>query len=147
MYYIQRVGTINHEPQKRPEKYRLIVEVANDVIYETNAKGEFTLVNPKTLDITGYQESELLGESYLSLIAPEARNEVQLFYCKQLQKGDESTYKEVPIQTKKGKIIWVGLNVQLLKNDLEVQGFIGVGRDITESYHNRLELKYSEEKY
>lgn len=129
------------------EKYKLIVEAANEIIYETDAAGDFTYVNPKTLKVTGYERNEIIGKSYLELIHPEYREEAQQFYRKQAGTREKSTYKELPIITKNGEQFWIGLNVQLLENAFQIMGFLGVGRDITESYYNRLALKQSEEKY
>ncbi len=129
------------------EKYKLIVEAANEIIYECDSAGKFTYVNPKTLQITGYKEEEILGKSYLELIHPDYQESSQQFYASQLKKRVKSTFQEVPIVTSLGDKVWIGLSVQLLENDLNIIGFLGVGRDITESYHNRSELEQSEEKY
>lgn len=129
------------------EKYKLIVEAANEIIYEMDAIGNFTYVNPKTLTLTGFKENEILGKSYLELVHPEFREKTQKFYAKQVFERIKSTFLELPIVTKSGELFWIGLNVQLLENDFAVTGFLGVGRDITEGYNNRLALQQSEEKY
>jgi len=129
------------------EKYKLIVEAANEVIYEMDALGNFTYVNPKTLQITGYEKDEILGKSYLELLHPDHRPYAQDFYRNQVFERIKSTYLELPVITKEGEQFWIGLNVQLLENDFAITGFLGVGRDITESYNNRLALEQSEEKY
>ncbi|NVK86101.1 MAG: PAS domain S-box protein, partial [Cytophagia bacterium] len=129
------------------EKYKLIVEAANEIIYEMDAAGNFTYVNPKTLTLTGFKENEILGKSYLELVHPEFREKAQKFYAKQVFERIKSTFLELPIVTKGGEQFWIGLNVQLLENDFAVTGFLGVGRDITEGYNNRLALQQSEEKY
>lgn len=135
------------EGPKDNEKYKLIVEAANEIIYEADAKGQFTYVNPKTLKVTGFSEKEMMQKSYLDLIHPDYKDKLKLFYTEQVKELKKSTYQELPIVTKSGEQIWIGLNVQLLENDFAVTGFLGVGRDITESYHNRLALQQSEEKY
>ena len=129
------------------EKYKLIVEAANEIIYEMDGLGHFTYVNPKTLQITGYKENEILGKSYLELVHPDHRPSAQKFYKNQVFERIPSTYKELPIVTKEGEQFWIGLNVQLLENNFAITGFLGVGRDITDSYNNRLALLQSEEKY
>lgn len=129
------------------EKYKLIVEAANEIIYEMDALGNFTYVNPKTLTLTGYKDNEILGKSYLELVHPDFREKAQKFYANQVYERIKSTFLELPIVTKSGEQFWIGLNVQLLENDFAVTGFLGVGRDITEGYNNRLALQQSEEKY
>lgn len=136
-----------HEGPEDNEKYKLIVEAANEIIYEADARGKFIYVNPKTLAITGFEREEILGKSYLDLIHPNHSEQAKEFYKNQVLELKKSTYQEIPIITKSGEQIWIGLNVQLLENDFTITGFLGVGRDITESYHNRLALRQSEEKY
>lgn len=129
------------------EKYKLIVEAANEIIYEMDELGHFTYVNPKTLEMTGYKESEILGKSYLELVHPDHRGSAQAFYRDQVVERKKSTFQEIPIITKNGEQFWIGLSVQLLESDFAVTGFLGVGRDITETYNSRLALEQSEEKY
>ena len=52
-------------------RYRQIVENATDIIYNTDAIGRFTYVNPVGLKITGYPEEELIGKAYLELVRPD----------------------------------------------------------------------------
>lgn len=136
-----------HEGPEENEKYKLIVEAANEIIFEADAKGNFIYVNPKTLTITGFEKEQIIGLSYLELIHPDYKESTRAFYKDQASEFKKSTYYELPILTKAGEQLWIGLNVQLLENDFAIKGFLGVGRDITESYNNRLALRQSEEKY
>ena len=62
------------------KKYREVVETAGDIIYQTDRRGCFTLVNPVGLKISGYAAEELIGNSYLDLIPPDHRKSVERFY-------------------------------------------------------------------
>src|SRR5687767_14078386 len=50
------------------ERYEHIIENANDIIYRADYRGRFTYVNPAAERITGYNENELIGRSFLDLI-------------------------------------------------------------------------------
>ena len=129
------------------KKYREVVETAGDIIYQTDRRGLFTLVNPVGLKMTGYAEEELIGKRYLDLIPPDHRKTVERFYGIQLVKGLPITYYELPLVTKQGQRIWLGQNVQLLTEDEAVVGFQAIARDITDRKRAEAALRESEERY
>ncbi|HUH64923.1 MAG TPA: PAS domain S-box protein, partial [Syntrophales bacterium] len=53
------------------EKYRTLVENTGDLIYTANRKGITTYVNPMLENTLGYGKDELVGESFMKIIAPE----------------------------------------------------------------------------
>ena len=71
---------------KSEKKYRRLVETAGDIIYQTDRRGFFTLVNPVGLRTTGYSAKELIGKNYLDLIPPDHREAVERFYGVQFVK-------------------------------------------------------------
>ncbi|TDQ17049.1 PAS domain S-box-containing protein [Algoriphagus boseongensis] len=129
------------------ERYRLLVEEAGDIIYETDLKGYFTFVNAKASEIFGYSKKSLLEKKYLELIPEESRDKVRDFYREQFDQKKQSTYLEFPAITEKGEKIWIGQNVQLLRKGGEITGAMAVARVITERYEADLLKRKSEEKY
>lgn len=129
------------------KKYREMVETAGDIIYQTDRRGLFTLVNPVGLKITGYAAEELIGKSYLDLIRPDHRTTVERFYGRQFVKGLPITYHELPLVTKQGETIWLGQNVQLLTEDEAAVGFQAIARDITDRKRAEAALVESEMRY
>ena len=117
--------------RKSEERYRLIVEYANEIICQTDVKGHFTFINPTAIRLTGYSEEELIGKGYRELIRKDYWDDAGRFYRLQLIKKIPNTYYEFPMITKEGKEVWIGQNVQLLINDDKVVGFQTVSRDIT----------------
>ena len=129
---ITRCKRIEKELRESEERYRHLVENANDIIYWTDRNGYFIFINPVVQRIIGYDENELIGKHYLELIHPDYREEAERFYGLQLAKKITSTYYELPANTKEGKELWIGQNVQLVIEDDQVSGFRAVVRDITE---------------
>ena len=113
------------------ERYRELVESATDIIYRADPRGCFTYANPMALRVMGYSEQELIGKRYLDLIPPEFKAEAERFYKLQVVQGTPNTYYEFPVQTKTGEVLWLGQNVQLLKQDGRIIGVQAVARDIT----------------
>jgi len=114
------------------ERYRHIVENAHDLIYQADARGVFTYVNPAAIRITGYDENELIGRSYLDLIDPDYRDAAQSFYRHQFEARESMTYFEFPMIAKSGMRIWIGQNVLAIQDGDQIAGYEAVARDITE---------------
>ncbi len=114
------------------EKYRSLVENANDIIYRCDVKGDFVYVNQVTLRFSGYSEKEVLAMGFLEAIKPEYKNKVNKFYRRQIIKKIKNTYFEFPMRMKNGSYIWLGQNVQLLFEDGKVTGFQALARDISD---------------
>ncbi len=120
--------------QESETRYRQIVESASDIIYRTDANGCFTYVNPTAMRMMGYEEiNEILGKHYLDMVAVEARHAVKRFYQRQVLSGEVNTYHEFPALSTEGQEVWLGQNVQIIKNkEARITGFQAVARNITE---------------
>jgi diguanylate cyclase (GGDEF)-like protein/PAS domain S-box-containing protein len=129
------------------ERYRALVENASDIVFRTDDNGHFTFVNASAIRITGYEEEELIGKHYPTLIHPDMRDEAIKFFGRQFVKGLQNTYSEYPIIMKDGHEVWLGQNTQLIVEDGNVTGFQAVSRDITERKRLEKELRDSEERY
>ena len=129
------------------ERYRQLVESANDAIYMTDAKGKFTFVNPAALRISGHSEEELIGKYYLDLIHPDYRQQAEEFYRSQFNRKVPSTYYEFPVVTKDGEEVWLGQSVQVVLDNDAVAGFRAICRDITERKRTEEHLFRSERRF
>ena len=114
------------------EKYRVLFDSATDFMFTTDAQGCFTLVNPVSLRLAGYEPEELVGKHYLELVHPDHRSQAERFYGIQLVKQIAETYYEVPILSRDGREVWLGQNVRLMMKDGEAVGYHGVCRDISD---------------
>lgn len=117
--------------EKSEQQYRSIIESADDIIYNIDANGNFSFVNPAGLHYTGYTEEEVIGKSFNSIIRNDFKEQVQTFYLDVLQNSKEKTYFEFPIITKSGDTLWIGQNVKLLKGPDGIMSFTVLARDIT----------------
>ncbi|MGN6185536.1 MAG: response regulator [Thermoanaerobaculia bacterium] len=114
------------------ERYRHIVENADEIIFRTDVSGTFTYVNPAAERLTGYGREELLGRSYLALIDPDFQQAAQHFYKHQFDARTRSTYFEFPMLAKTGARIWLGQSVlTVFGSDGRVEGYEAIARDIT----------------
>jgi PAS domain S-box-containing protein len=117
--------------RENERRYFQLVQEANDLIYQTDANGNLTFVNPVAMRILGYSEDEILGKHYLDFFPPEHRDQAARFYGIQFVKKTSETYYEFPLITKQGGRVWLGQNTQLLSKGDRVVGFQSIARDIT----------------
>jgi signal transduction histidine kinase len=75
--------------------------------------------------------NDMLGRRYLEFIVPAWRAKVRRFYVRQFLSGEANTYFEFPITTADGHELWLGQNVQLIREAGRIVGFQAVARDIT----------------
>ncbi|KAA0272528.1 MAG: PAS domain S-box protein, partial [Chloroflexi bacterium] len=113
--------------------YKQMVESAGDIIYRTDANGRFTYANPIALRLMGFQsEAEVLGRHYLDLAAPHQRRDLKRYYNRQFLAGETTTYYEFAAVTSNGSELWLGQNVQIIREGGQIIGFQAVARDITD---------------
>lgn len=101
------------------EKYRNIVETANEGIAVLDSEGKHTYVNKKLADMLGYSEKELYGK-FVEDLAEDA----SVFKVKfeKRRRGDSESY-EIKLIRKDGTPLWVLVNAKAL---LDTNGrFIG----------------------
>lgn len=111
-------------------KFRLLIESASDIFYYTDAKGNFTYANDISTSITGYSNSEILKMRFIDMVKPSYRKKVAAFY-KKIISDNTVSYFEFPIETKEGKEVWIGQNVQIIYKDGKINGFQAIARNIT----------------
>jgi PAS domain S-box-containing protein len=126
------------------ERLRHLVDHAQDLIYYADESGRFTYVNPAAARVMEYDEHELLGRHYLTLIRPDCREQAGELYRAQIQERAPSTYFEFPAVTKTGAELWVGQYVQLVYDGDRFAGVQAIARDITRQKTAEDELRRSE---
>jgi two-component system cell cycle sensor histidine kinase/response regulator CckA len=148
---VERAGVLEEEVSRRKALertlkqteafYAHLVENAHDIIYKIDLQGRFTFCNPASQRATGFSGAELMGKSYLDLIHPDDQSAAAALYRSQYEKEVESTYFEFQMIRKDGGKVWIGQNVQLIKDGKGIVGFHAVARDITRQKESEKGLK------
>lgn len=128
-------------------QFQSLVESAGDIIYNADAKGYFTYVNPVTSRILGYGIDELIGKHYTELIREDKVEEVREYYINILREKTPASYLEFPVYSKKGEVFWLGQRVQIDFSDPDDIEITAVARDITALMNARQAIEESEKKY
>ncbi|HOW15024.1 PocR ligand-binding domain-containing protein [Methanosarcina sp.] len=113
------------------EKYRNIVETANEIILITDNKDVIAYVNPKIMDMLGYTPKEVVGRPIWGFISEECKPVVRQNLEKRTQ-GISGSY-ELKLIRKDGYPIWTYLNAKpLFDKEGKYAGAMSMLTDITE---------------
>lgn len=125
--------------KKSEDKYNLIIENINDLIFIINLKFKFEYINQKIVNAKlGYQNDDLLGFSCLDFIHPEDIE--QIVNILQNGKNDNKVKTELRIRHKDGHWLWFEWRSHTILDMNGGKKWFTITRDIT----NR---KLAEEKY
>ncbi len=121
--------------------FRTYVEAASDIVYTLDLTGKFNFVNSYGLKLIGAdQEDEVVGHSYLEIVAPEYRGRTFEVFAQLLKTGELRDY-EFAVLTKSGDRVFIEVNGRLLYRSGRLVGALGIGRDITERKRFEAQLK------
>lgn len=121
---------MNEALHKSEEKYRLLVENINDVIFILDNEGRFTYISPAIQNYNGLASKELRGESLLNLVHPQDKQHISEA-LKKILSGDTSPY-EFRLIHNEGKTRYVRISCRPLSGGNLQAGILGIATDITE---------------
>ncbi|HWR24624.1 MAG TPA: PAS domain S-box protein, partial [Methanosarcina sp.] len=128
------------------EKYRNIVETANEGIVIIDDKARITFANHKMAEMFGYDVGDGIGRSLWDYMSNETRAVVE----KNMEKwvyGIIETY-EIELRCKDGSSLWALVNSKPLFNENgKGIGILAMLTDVTERKKAEEKLRKSEEKY
>lgn len=121
--------------------FRAYVEAASDIVYTLDLTGKFTFVNSYGLKLIGADNYEdVVGHSYLKIVAPEYRQPTFKVFAQLLKTGELRDY-EFAVLTRNGDRVFIEVNGRLLYRSGRLVGALGIGRDITERKRFEAQLK------
>ena len=130
------------------DRYSDLFTAAADIIFEADHEGYFRFVNPVTLRVFGYLETEVIGRRFTEFIRPDYRPTIIQHYYKQTTSRVLNSYVEFPAITRSGTEVWLGQNAWLAFDaEGKYVGMQAVARDITERRRAEDALRAAEAKY
>lgn len=128
------------------ERYRMLVELAPDVIYTLDAEGKIVTLNPAFEKITDWSRSDWIGKPFLDFVHPDdAAEAVKSFEA--TMRGEILPLFETRIRLKSGGYIYAEIMGNPVVERGRIVGEIGVGRDVTARKMAEQALRESEERY
>ena len=125
------------------EKYRVVIENANDIIYTLDLSGRFTSLNRAGERLTGYTREEALRMNIADVIGPNEVERVRQRIAKILA-GTVMPDFELEILAKDGRGVMLEISSRAILQDGVVLGIQGIGRDINDRKRAEAELRARE---
>jgi PAS domain S-box-containing protein len=126
------------------EKYRSLLENANDIIYSHDLQGNYLTINRACEKITGYTREEILGGLNIAqVIVPEHLELAKKMTELKLRDPSPTVY-EIDIVTKDGRRLTLEVSTRISKLDDHGPIVEGIARDVTDRRRSDLER---EEQY
>ncbi len=129
--------SMRHEAEealRRSEhNYRMVVNTVKEVIFQTDATGLWTFLNPAWTEITGFTVEESLGKLFLDYVHPDDRQRNMDAFLPLLNKEKPYCRHEVRYLTRDGNFRWIEVFARLTFNAAgETTGTSGTLNDITD---------------
>lgn len=118
------------ELESSERKYRAIVENSNDLIWILDKNGNFTFINKKAEEISGYTFKDLEGKGFVPMIPPADIERIESIFRETI--SGKSGHYEGGVYKKDGSICVISVNTTPMCVGSEIIGTISFGQDITE---------------
>jgi PAS domain S-box-containing protein len=121
-----------------PERYRLLTENSNDVIWTRDLQGRITFISPSVEHLRGYTPEEVMQQTLEERVCahslPIVRESIQRAFI-MVHSGlpQHPEYYEVEQPCKDGGTVWTEVTTRLMFDEAGCPvGFVGTSRDIRE---------------
>ncbi len=127
--------------RKSEQRYRDVVNNTNEIIFQTDATGAWTFLNPAWTTLLGYSIEESMGKKFQDFVFPEDVPESQKKLEEVITRQSEYCRHELRYVTKMNTICWMEVTARLLfDNNGTVLGTTGIINDITDSKKAREQI-------
>ncbi len=124
--------------QLTEQRYRSLVESIPDIIYTMELDGSLSFISPRWKTILGHEESEVLGRYFIDFAPPEEHDFlVQVFKEARNNKKNVENVHWQYFRKDGQRRYFLGSAAPMLNSEGQVNGIIGIARDVTE--HKLLE--------
>ncbi|XQU08911.1 diguanylate cyclase [Halomonas sp. LY9] len=114
------------------QRFRQLVEQANDIIYTLSADGTLTYISPNWPRILGHEVHEVLGRNMSFVLHPEDLEACRRYIAKVYHTAEPQGLIEYRVQHANGEWRWHFTNgAPLVDEQGNVTSFLGISHDIT----------------
>lgn len=113
--------------------HRLVLDRMSDIVVRVNAEGVVRYASPSTRRVSGYDPSELLGQSMFSLILQEDHAVLLDARRKALSDPESHAIVEYRVRRKDGIVVWAESHMRGIVDDQgRTSGTVSIIREITQ---------------
>ncbi len=130
------------------KKYRDMVEITTDWVWEVDRDGVYIYVSPKVKDILGYEVDEVIGKTPFDLMSEDEAKKISKFFREKVIKKEPFFGLENINRHKDGHLIVLETSgIPIMDERGELVGYRGIDRDITERKKMEKMLWKTEEQH
>ncbi len=130
--------------QESQERYRKLVEITSDWVWEVDEDSVYRYVSPRIRDLLGYSPEELLGRTPFDLMPPDEAARVEAAYWPCLAERQPFRLLDNANRHRDGHLVVLETSgVPIYDAQGRFRGFRGIDRDVTE----RKEAERMREEY
>lgn len=130
------------------DRYRFLVEMTSDWIWEVDTRGIYTYASPKVKDILGYEPDEIVGKRAFDLMPPDEGERIGEIYANYVARAESFSLLDNINVHKDGRHVILQTSGVPIKDDQgKLVGYRGIDRDITLLKAAEESLKQSEKQY
>ncbi len=118
--------------QTSEQKYRELVENANDIIFSIDSTGRFTFYNSRFEQVLGYSSDELLDCPFTDIVAPKSVETSRESFRRALKGWIPGDSYELDLVTKTGQLVNAELSINTVYKEGTLASRQGIIRDISE---------------
>ncbi|HYB20346.1 MAG TPA: HD domain-containing phosphohydrolase [Thermodesulfobacteriota bacterium] len=135
----------DEERKETQEKYQILMENINDVIFSLDKNGRVTYLSPVIESLISCKPEEIIGQPLTDFVCTEERS----IFLENINRSLDGTLDsfEFRIRDKKGKIRHLRLSSRRVFRAGQCRGLIGTLRDITEEKFLEVLFTRAENKY
>ena len=112
------------------ERFRLLIDTADDLIFILNGFGYFSMVNKNGATALGYTPDEMIGRHFLEFIDKEDESKIAAAFTEILNSNGITTF-ETMFLNRFDKGITFEVSAKPMLSDGIVSGMLSIGRNIT----------------
>jgi PAS domain S-box-containing protein len=144
--YLAAEASAKKALEQSEEKYRGLLENANDLIYSHDLEGNYLTINRACEEVTGYTRQEILsGLNIAQIVAPEHLERAKKMTAAKLNDPTPTLY-ELDIITKGGRRLTLEVSTRISQLEGQSPVIEGIGRDVTERKRAEELVRESEEQ-
>ncbi|MGM5473378.1 ATP-binding protein [Bacillus pumilus] len=142
---VSDLNTREKEAHELTERLNRITDNLQEIVFETNEKGEIIFLNQAWTQMTGYDIDECLGTMYNQYFDQEERVVQHLLSV--IKEHKDAGRVELQLLHKEGKKVWGDVHYKLYFDEHhQFTGGIGTVADITKQKQAKLELERSNQQ-
>lgn len=134
--------------QQSEARYRSVVNSIKEIIFQTDAFGQWTFLNPAWTDTMGFPVSESIGTSVLDYVHPDDQEHILEYFKLLIAHQEDDCHREIRCLTKKGEVRWVEIFAHsTVDPNGMIMGVSGTFNDITNRKQVEEALRISEAQF